>query len=392
MFCRLLHNLAYLQNLCVCPASWACDWMAGFVLVCVVGFVLFKLFYFAWTILRYFDPIKHALSKRHELRRAGDWAIITGSTDGIGRAFAEELASDGLNIFLISRNAEKLLHVSQDLEHEQKVQTKYFVADFTKGDFYEALKREIDALSSVACLINNVGMSQICAGPIATCEFLSTEFIQRMIFCNAISTACMTRITMPKMLLSYEKDPKHPPCIINMSSVSAIYPRPYKSLYAACKSFVQNFSASVSGETRGLLDTRIRFLTLTPGFVWTPSRGEKKVNFFKPTPELFANSALGMIGVASQCCGFMPHELMVFGLGLLPGYLRDWVIAKFELKQREKFQLHEKAHPTAKSFTDGLVMPRPVTPRCLKAMLYVLPGYPSDLMQQEGYGWPSGST
>lgn len=186
-------------------------------------------------------------------------------------------------------------------------------------------------------------MSQVCAGPLATCEFLNIEYIQRIIFCNTVSTACMTRITMPKLLSSYEKDPKHPPCVINMSSVSALFPRPYKSLYAACKSFVQNFSASVAGETREFPRTRVRFLTLTPGFVWTPSRGEKKVNFFIPTPEVFANSALNMIGIASQCCGFMPHELMVFGLGLLPGYFRDWIIGKFELKQVEKPQLHEKA-------------------------------------------------
>ncbi|KAL5106107.1 Very-long-chain 3-oxoacyl-CoA reductase [Taenia crassiceps] len=326
-----------------CSASGVGDRMAAFLLLCVLGFVFFKLFRFAWILVRYTDPVKRALSKRHELKRAGEWAIITGSTDGIGRAFAEELASDGLNIFLVSRNAEKLSRVSQELEREYKIQTKSFVADFAEGDFYEALKREIDALSSVACLINNVGMSQFFAGPLASCEFLNTEFIQRMIFCNTVSTACMTRITMPKMLSSYKKDPNCPPCIISMSSVSALFPRPYKSLYAACKSFVQNFCASVAGETREFVRPRVRFLTLTPGFVWTPSRGEKKVNFFIPTPEVFANSALDMIGITSQCCGFMPHELMVFGLGLLPDHLRDWIIGKFELKRAEKSQSHEKA-------------------------------------------------
>lgn len=185
-------------------------------------------------------------------------------------------------------------------------------------------------------------MSQICAGPVATCEFLSLEFIQRSIFCNVVSAASMTRITLPKMLSSFEKNQKYPPCVINMSSVSAIYPRPYKSLYAACKSFVQNFSNSVAGETKNLVSTKVRFLTLTPGFIWTPNRGEKKVNFFVPAADVFAKSSLNMIGVTSQCCGFMPHELMVFGLGLLPGFLRDWVIGQFELMQRQKYLSHAK--------------------------------------------------
>ena len=179
-------------------------------------------------------------------------------------------------------------------------------------------------------------MPQSRAAPTATSEYLTHEFIQNIVFCNVVSTASMIRITLPKMLSSYEENPRYPPCVINMSSVSAIYPRPYKSLYAACKSFVRNFSNSVAGETSNPLRTKVRFLTLTPGFVWTPSRGEKKVNFFRPTPEVFAKSALNMIGVASQCCGFMPHELMVFGLELLPDFLRVWVIAQFELMQGRK--------------------------------------------------------
>ncbi|KAM3186427.1 hypothetical protein ACTXT7_004362 [Hymenolepis weldensis] len=315
--------------------------MAGILLSCVLTYILYKLIDLTWKFARYTDPVINFLSKRKDLRGAGEWAIITGSTDGIGKAFAEELASDGLNIFLISRTAEKLYRVAQDIERVYKVQTKVFAADFTKDDFYEALKREIDSLPSVACLINNVGMSQVCSGPIATCEFLNIEFIQRMIACNVVSTACMTRITMPKML--QKADSSCPPCIVNISSVSAIYSRPYKSLYAACKSFVRNFSESVAAESRSLLKTQVRFLTLTPGFIWTPSRGEKKLNYFKPTPEVFAKSALNMIGVSSKCCGFMSHELMVLGLGILPGFLRDFIIGQFELQQRKKFLSRSKA-------------------------------------------------
>ncbi|KAM7538895.1 hypothetical protein Aperf_G00000056262 [Anoplocephala perfoliata] len=311
--------------------------MGGIFSACVLGFVLYYLFNLVWKFVRYTNPVVNLFSKRRELKNAGEWAVITGATDGIGKAFAEELAKDGLNIFLISRTADKLNRVAQDLERDYNVQTKIFVADFTKVDFYEALKREIDSLSSVACLINNVGMSQVCSGAMATCEFLNIDFIQRLISCNIVSTACMTRITLPKMLQSQKRDPKHPPCVVNMSSVSAIYPRPYKSLYAACKSFVQSFSESIAIESHGILRTQVRFLTLTPGFIWTPRRGEKKLNFFKPTPEVFAKSALNMIGVTSKCCGFMPHELMVLGLGVLPAFLRDFIVAHFEFRQRRKF-------------------------------------------------------
>ena len=38
----------------------------------------------------------------------GDWAVVTGATDGIGKGFVEELASRGMNIVLVSRTQSKL--------------------------------------------------------------------------------------------------------------------------------------------------------------------------------------------------------------------------------------------------------------------------------------------
>nr|VZI01937.1 unnamed protein product [Spirometra erinaceieuropaei] len=269
--------------------------------------------------------------ERGEIRKAGDWAIVTGGTDGIGKAFAEELAADGLNIFLISRTKEKLDTVAKELEEKFNVKTKTFVADFSMADFYDDLTTEISNLPSVACLVNNVGISQVCAGPTATCEFISTQSIEKLLCCNAVSTACMSRITLAKMFSQPLTGAQ--PCIINMGSVSGLFPRPYKSLYAGAKAFVHNFAASLAEEVRG----RVRVLTLTPGFISTPHRGNPSTNFFRPSAPVFARSALDMLGVSSCCCGYLGHEFMAAGMGLLPDCLRDRLVAAFELKQREKY-------------------------------------------------------
>jgi len=57
---------------------------------------------------------KYCLLPRKNLksRYSGGWAVITGASDGIGKAFAFELAKEGFNIVLIGRNAEKLANVS----------------------------------------------------------------------------------------------------------------------------------------------------------------------------------------------------------------------------------------------------------------------------------------
>ena len=46
----------------------------------------------------------------------GEWAVVTGCTQGIGKCYAEELAQKGLNIVLISRNRSKLETVANQLQ------------------------------------------------------------------------------------------------------------------------------------------------------------------------------------------------------------------------------------------------------------------------------------
>lgn len=71
-------------------------------------------------------------SKRKGLKKAGEWAIVTGATDGIGKAYANELARDGLNIMLISRNSEKLDAVASQIREAYNVKTKVVQCDFTR--------------------------------------------------------------------------------------------------------------------------------------------------------------------------------------------------------------------------------------------------------------------
>jgi 17beta-estradiol 17-dehydrogenase / very-long-chain 3-oxoacyl-CoA reductase len=69
------------------------------------------------------------------LKKYGSWAVVTGCTDGIGKAYAENLAKKGLNIVLISRTLEKLQEQAKSIKEKYKVETKVISADFT-GKFY----------------------------------------------------------------------------------------------------------------------------------------------------------------------------------------------------------------------------------------------------------------
>ena len=105
-------------------------------LCCVVGFVFLYWFLryivgpIIWVGLKFYVL---TLMKKHvkTIKNSGKWAVVTGSTDGIGREYCRQLAKLGLNIFLISRDENKLESTSKELKRYYKIDVKYFQADFT---------------------------------------------------------------------------------------------------------------------------------------------------------------------------------------------------------------------------------------------------------------------
>ena len=64
---------------------------------------------------------KNILSSPLNVKDLGEWALVTGSTDGIGKAYAMALAQRGMNIILISRTRYKLQNVAAEIETKYKV-------------------------------------------------------------------------------------------------------------------------------------------------------------------------------------------------------------------------------------------------------------------------------
>ena len=68
-----------------------------------------------------------------DLRTQGKWAVITGATSGIGKAYAEQLAEKGLNIVLVSRSQTKLEQVAVEIKQRYGVEVRIVQADLTEG-------------------------------------------------------------------------------------------------------------------------------------------------------------------------------------------------------------------------------------------------------------------
>ncbi|PVD33978.1 hypothetical protein C0Q70_05240 [Pomacea canaliculata] len=231
-------------------------------------------------------------------KNAGPWAVVTGCTDGIGKAYAEELARRGLNVVLISRTRSKLEDMAKDIESRFKVKTKVIAADFTQADIYADIGKELSGMD-IGTLVNNVGMSYDFPQYFAEVENLEKVIIN-MINCNTASVAMMTALILPGMLA------KKKGFIINIASASGKNFVPFLTLYAATKSFVINFTLSLQEEYGS---SGVTFQVVTPYFVATKMSKIRKANVFVPSPESFVRSALGTVGMQGQTCGCWSHAL-----------------------------------------------------------------------------------
>ncbi|KAI9915582.1 hypothetical protein PsorP6_008524 [Peronosclerospora sorghi] len=89
--------------------------------------------------------------------------VVTGATDGIGKALAMELARKGMNVILMSRTQSRLEDARNEiLAKYPKVEVNILAVDFDRIDepnVRESLHKTLDQVNDVGVLFNNVGIS-----------------------------------------------------------------------------------------------------------------------------------------------------------------------------------------------------------------------------------------
>ncbi|MDB5252358.1 MAG: family oxidoreductase [Flaviaesturariibacter sp.] len=121
----------------------------------------------------------------------GKNAIVCGSSQGIGRAIAEELALLGARCILLARNPDRLRDVVSSLDTSAGQEHSFRAADFTNPDAIKTVVETIAAEMPVHILVNNTGGPA--AGPIVdatTDQFLAT-FQQHLLVNHILTTAVL---------------------------------------------------------------------------------------------------------------------------------------------------------------------------------------------------------
>jgi short-subunit dehydrogenase len=189
------------------------------------------------------------------------FTLITGASAGIGKALAEECAKKNRNLILISLPGENLEKLSESLRDKYKIHVKFFEIDLTQDDAPHRVYRwTLGQGLSVNRLINNAGM-----GYRGSFEEYSPQFFDVMMRLNMISVVTLTRLFLPELKKHEFAE------ILNLGSMAAFLPIPYKAVYAATKAFIYSFSIALREELRG---TGVNVFILCPGSV--PTNNEVK--------------------------------------------------------------------------------------------------------------------
>ncbi len=162
-------------------------------------------------------------------------AIVCGSTQGIGKASAIELAKLGANITLIARNESKLLDVLNVLDKSKGQNHSLLCVDFSKS---EILKEKVNTLlDDYHILINNTGGPE--AGPITDAYTSSFEDAFRMHLVN-------NQILAQKVIKGMKKDRFGR--IINIISTSVKAPIPGLGVSNTIRAAVASWAKTLSTE------------------------------------------------------------------------------------------------------------------------------------------------
>ncbi|CAH1412927.1 unnamed protein product [Lactuca virosa] len=259
-----------------------------------------------WVFVNFLRPAKN-------LKKYGSWALVTGPTDGIGKAFAFQLASKGLNLVLVGRNLAKLNDVSDSIRAKFKqTQIKIVVVDFScdLDHGIERIKETFDGID-VGVLINNVG---VCYPYARFFHEVDDKLMSDLIKVNVEGTTKVTNVVLTGMIKRKKG------AIVNIGSgVAVVMPSsPLYALYAATKAYINQFSRCLYVEYK---NSGIDVQCQVPLYVATKMSSRRRASLFVASTDAYAQAAIRFIGYEPQCMPYWQHSILWAFARLLPEYI-----------------------------------------------------------------------
>ncbi len=259
-----------------------------------------------------------------DLKLFNKTALVTGSTKGIGRAIAESLAAEGVNIIINGRTLEAVEQVVTEIRDKFPT-VKVGLAPYDLS--VEKQRQQLfEAFPEIDILVNNMGIFEP-----ATFSELELDDWRYYFEVNSLSGLALSNHYLPKML---KKDQNGR--IIFIASEAAIMPSPEMPHYSMTKTMNLSLSKTLSWEARATsvtVNTVMPGSTLTEGVVGMLKRLYPEYSQERAEKEFMAKNRSGSIiqrlirpeeignfvcFVASPLAGAFQGEALRMDGGLVP--------------------------------------------------------------------------
>jgi short-subunit dehydrogenase len=248
------------------------------------------------------------------LQQYGPWALITGASDGIGKALAEQIAAAGLNVALVARSEVRLRALANDLETRHGIETAVVAADLA----------DPDAVAHVETVTNGleVGLVVLAAGFGTTGTFLETSLAQEMALI-AVNIAAVTRLshTFAGRLAGRGNGG-----IVLFGSIVGWQGVPGQANYAASKAYIQSLAEGLHDE---LEPHGLDVLAVAPGPVASGFGARAGLAMSGATaPDVVATATLEALGRRRTVIPGARGKFLTSVLRPLPRRLRSMILGR----------------------------------------------------------------
>lgn len=185
----------------------------------------------------------------------GGTALVTGASSGIGATYADRLASRGIDLLLVARDASRLNALADQLSARHGVKVEVLVADLSKDAELRSVERRLRGDDAVSMLVNNAGI-----GPKGALLADDIDYLDQMIALN-VTAANRLAVAAAQTFAA-----RGTGSIINIASAVAIVPDIFNGTYSGSKSFVLALTLALAND---LKDKSVKVQAVLPGFTRT---------------------------------------------------------------------------------------------------------------------------
>ncbi len=252
------------------------------------------------------------------LKKYGPWAVVTGASEGIGQAFATELASRGMNLVLVARREDRLATLAEALKRKSRIDVRIQPADLSNKSSALGVFINTEDLD-VGLLVAAAGFGT--SGPmLLTNPRVESDLVE--VNCAAVLQQCLH---YGRRMAARRRGG-----LVLLSSLVAFQGTPNSANYSASKAYIQTLAEGMGQELKA---DGVDVLSVAPGPINSGFAARANMNLGQAmTPEVVARVSLAALGRQRTVRPGWLSKLLGWTLSTAPRFMRVQIMGAIMAK------------------------------------------------------------